>query len=102
MVSDFHKVIGKEIREQSLEMWGDKPGVILTYVGGGSLAIGMFHEFLQDPKVKIIRVQHHGNFWKDLSTLKDEKSRLIHGALTYILMNDEGNYIHDTQISNPR
>ncbi|XP_023729564.1 tryptophan synthase beta chain 1-like [Lactuca sativa] len=110
MVSDFHKVIGKEIREQSLEMWVGKPDVILAYVGGGSLAIGMFHEFLQDPEVKHIGVQisgrfkhkHHGNFWKDLSTLKDGEPGLIHGALTYILMDDEDNYIHDIQISDPR
>ncbi|MEL6456615.1 MAG: tryptophan synthase subunit beta, partial [Cyanobacteria bacterium J06623_5] len=44
MVRDFHGVIGEETRSQCLEKWGGKPDVLLACVGGGSNAMGLFHE----------------------------------------------------------
>lgn len=50
-VRDFQSVIGKETRAQCLEQFGGKPDVLLACVGGGSNAIGLFHEFVDDEDV---------------------------------------------------
>src|SRR5208283_2672307 len=54
MVRDFHRVIGLETREQILSREGRLPDAIIACVGGGSNAIGIFHPFLDDLKVKLI------------------------------------------------
>lgn len=43
-VRDFHAVISKEARRQALEKWGGKPDVLVACVGGGSNAMGLFHD----------------------------------------------------------
>ncbi|KAK1582325.1 hypothetical protein Q3G72_013990 [Acer saccharum] len=48
MVREFHAVIGKETRKQALEIWGGKLDVLVACVGGGSNAMGLFHEFVND------------------------------------------------------
>ncbi|KAJ1407922.1 Tryptophan synthase beta subunit-like PLP-dependent enzyme [Sesbania bispinosa] len=48
MVREFQAVIGKETRRQALEKWGGKPDVLVACVGGGSNAMGLFHEFIDD------------------------------------------------------
>src|SRR5579871_4601403 len=60
MVRDFHRVIGREARAQILKAEGKLPAVIIACVGGGSNAIGIFHEFLKDKKVKLIGVEAGG------------------------------------------
>lgn len=50
-VRDFQAIIGRETREQCLEQFGAKPDVLLACVGGGSNAIGLFHEFVDDKDV---------------------------------------------------
>ena len=50
MVRDFHGVIGTETRAQCLEKWGGKPDLLLACVGGGSNAMGLFHEFVKKKK----------------------------------------------------
>ena len=54
MVRDFHGVIGKETRAQCLEKWGGKPDLLLACVGGGSNAMGLFHEFVDDTEIRMI------------------------------------------------
>ncbi|KAL0362800.1 UNVERIFIED_CONTAM: Tryptophan synthase beta chain 2, chloroplastic [Sesamum calycinum] len=54
MVREFHAVIGKETRKQALEKWGGKPDVLVACVGGGSNAMGLFHEFVDDKDVRLI------------------------------------------------
>ena len=51
---DFQAVIGKEVRQQCLEKMGGNPHVLLACVGGGSNAIGLFHEFVDDADVRLI------------------------------------------------
>lgn len=51
---DFQAVIGKEVRQQCLEKMGGKPDILLACVGGGSNAIGLFHEFVDDADVRLI------------------------------------------------
>ena len=51
-VRDFQSVIGKETRAQCMEVFGGKPDVLLACVGGGSNAIGLFNEFVDDEDVR--------------------------------------------------
>lgn len=60
MVREFHAVIGKETTKQSMEKWGGKPVVVVAFVGGGSNAIGLFHEFVDDEDVRLIGVEAAG------------------------------------------
>jgi tryptophan synthase beta chain len=60
MVRDFHRVIGIEAREQMLEREGRLPDTIVACVGGGSNAMGIFHAFLGDEKVKLVGVEAGG------------------------------------------
>src|SRR2546430_9698900 len=60
MVRDFHSVIGREARRQILKAEGKLPAAIIACVGGGSNAIGIFHEFIKDKKVKLIGVEAGG------------------------------------------
>lgn len=48
MVRDFQSIIGRETRVQCLEKWGGKPDILLACVGGGSNALGLFSEFIDD------------------------------------------------------
>jgi tryptophan synthase beta chain len=60
MVRDFHRVIGVEARAQMLEREGRLPDTIVACVGGGSNAMGIFHAFLDDAKVKLVGVEAGG------------------------------------------
>ena len=60
MVREFHRVIGVEAREQILGREGRLPDAIFACVGGGSNAIGIFHPFIQDEKVKLIGIEAGG------------------------------------------
>src|ERR1700726_614133 len=57
MVRDFHKVIGEEAREQILGVEGRLPDLLIPCVGGGSDAIGLFHAFLGDTRVRMAGVE---------------------------------------------
>src|SRR6185295_9134110 len=61
MVRDFHRVIGIEARAQILAATGRLPDSIFACVGGGSNAIGIFHRFLDDRKVKLVGVEAGGH-----------------------------------------
>lgn len=56
-VRDFHACIGKETRRQALEKWGGLPDIMVACVGGGSNAMGLFHEFVEDESVRLIGVE---------------------------------------------
>jgi tryptophan synthase beta chain len=58
--ADFHAVIGQETRQQSLEKWGGSPDILLACVGGGSNAMGLFHEFVKETSVRLIGVEAAG------------------------------------------
>ncbi|MGH2413347.1 MAG: tryptophan synthase subunit beta, partial [Microcystaceae cyanobacterium] len=60
MVRDFHQIIGKETRAQCLDKWGGLPDVLIACVGGGSNAMGLFSEFIQDDSVRLIGVEAAG------------------------------------------
>ncbi|PID70720.1 tryptophan synthase subunit beta [bacterium DOLZORAL124_38_8] len=94
MVRDFQSVIGREAKQQILEQEKILPDYLVACVGGGSNAIGLFHEFLNDPKVNIIGVEPSGKSFKSgehSATLTLGKPGEIHGMFTYLLSDESGN-----------
>ncbi len=94
IVRDFQTVIGRETREQYLQLNdGRLPDVLIACVGGGSNSIGLFHPFLQDEKVRMIGVEAGGRG----PALGDHAARfegglpgVLHGTYSYVLQDDDG------------
>ncbi len=102
MVRDFHAVIGQETRAQSMEKWGGLPDILLACVGGGSNAMGLFHEFVNEPSVRLIGVEAAGegiNTDKHAATLTKGSIGVLHGAMSYLLQNEDGQVIEAHSIS---
>lgn len=102
IVRDFHAVIGKETRTQSQEKWGAIPDILLACVGGGSNAIGLFHEFVDESSVRLIGVEAAGegvNTEKHAATLTLGRIGVLHGAMSYVLQDDDGQVIEAHSIS---
>ncbi|MHC5594931.1 MAG: tryptophan synthase subunit beta [Nostoc sp.] len=102
IVRDFHAVIGVETRAQSQEKWGGLPDILLACVGGGSNAIGLFNEFVHEPTVRLIGVEAAGegvNTEKHAATLTKGKIGVLHGAMSYLLQDDDGQVIEAHSIS---
>jgi tryptophan synthase beta chain len=102
MVRDFHHVIGLETREQCLEKWGGLPDILLACVGGGSNAMGLFYEFLKDSSVRIIGVEAAGESiisGKHAATLTKGRPGVLHGAMSYLLQDQEGQVVEAHSIS---
>jgi tryptophan synthase beta chain len=86
-------VIGKETCEQILAHTGKLPDRVVACVGGGSNAIGMFHPFLNDSSVQLSGVEAAGcglDTGKHAATLSRGSAGVLHGALSYLLQNDDG------------
>jgi tryptophan synthase beta chain len=93
MVRDFHTVIGKEARAQARRMIGRLPDVVMACVGGGSNAIGLFHPFIEDKKVRIVGVEAGGHgvaSGRHGATLSSGRPGVLHGSMSYLLQNDDG------------
>ena len=99
MVRDFHRVIGQEARAQILQAEGRLPDLLVACVGGGSNAIGLFHEFLPDASVKMLGVEAGGRG----NALGEHAARLaaargfsgarpgvLQGTYTYVLQSPDG------------
>ena len=93
MVRDFNRVIGIEMREQILEKEGRLPTAIIACVGGGSNAIGAFHQFLGDKEVRLIGVEAGGRG----KSLGDHAARfdggvpgVLQGTYSYVLQDENG------------
>src|SRR3989338_1219353 len=101
MVAHFQSVIGKETKKQILEAEGRFPDLIVACVGGGSNAIGIFNEFINDKKVKLVGVEAGGagiESGKHASRFNDKKLGrigIIHGTKTFVLQDKYGQ-IHNT------
>lgn len=93
MVREFQSIIGKETRKQAMEKWGGKPDVLLACVGSGSNALGLFHEFINDEDVRLIGVEAAGfglDSGKHAATLAKGEVGVYHGAMSYLLQDEEG------------
>ncbi|BBD64433.1 tryptophan synthase beta subunit [Nostoc commune NIES-4072] len=102
IVRDFHAIIGVETRIQAQEKWGGLPDILLACVGGGSNAIGLFHEFMHEPSVRLIGVEAAGegvDTEKHAATLTKGKIGVLHGAMSYLLQDDDGQVIEAHSIS---
>jgi len=103
MVRDFHAVIGKETRAQAMEKWGGKPDILMACVGGGSNAMGLFHEFVDDEDVKLIGIEAAGEGMgpgqKHAATLTLGKPGVLHGSFSYLIQDEEGQIIEPHSIS---
>ena len=93
MVRDFNRIIGMEMRQQILEKEGRLPTAILACVGGGSNAIGAFHQFLSDKEVRLIGVEAGGRG----KALGDHAARfeggvpgVLQGTYSYVLQDEDG------------
>ena len=93
MVRDFQSVIGKEVREQLEAVEGKLPDLLMACIGGGSNALGLFHEFLDDSNVEMIAVEAAGhgiNTNKHAASLTGGKPGVLHGNKTYLLQSNTG------------
>ncbi|NEO58714.1 MAG: tryptophan synthase subunit beta [Okeania sp. SIO3B5] len=102
MVRDFHAVIGQETRSQCLEKWGGLPDILIACVGGGSNAMGLFHEFVNESSVRMIGVEAGGegvDTNKHAATLTLGRVGVLHGAMSYLLQDQEGQIIEPHSIS---
>lgn len=102
LVRDFHQVIGQETRVQCQEKWGGLPDILLACVGGGSNAMGLFYEFLKEPSVRIIGVEAAGSgveTGKHAATLTAGQPGVLHGAMSYLLQDHDGQVIEAHSIS---
>src|SRR5437773_3938463 len=93
MVRDFHTVIGRETRGQILKAEGKLPSAIIACVGGGSNAIGIFHDFIAEKKVQLIGVEAGGRG----ESLGDHAARfrgglpgVLQGTYSYVWQDEAG------------
>ena len=102
MVRDFHAVIGVETRAQCLEKFGGLPDILMACVGGGSNAMGLFHEFVHEPTVRMIGIEAAGSgveTGQHAATLTAGRVGVLHGAMSYLLQDSDGQVIEAHSIS---
>lgn len=102
IVRDFHRVIGEEARRQIHEREGRNPTEIAACVGGGSNAMGIFFEFLDQPDVKLVGVEAGGTAIKQgehAARFFGGKLGVLQGCKTYLLQNDDGQVENTHSIS---
>jgi tryptophan synthase beta chain len=102
MVRDFQAVIGREARAQVLEAAGRLPSVVVACVGGGSNAIGIFYPFAGDERVRLVGVEAGGTGVKTgrhSATLVAGSPGVLHGALSYLLQDENGQVVETHSIS---
>ncbi len=93
MERDFQSIIGKEVRSQLEEAEGKSPDLLMACIGGGSNALGLFHEFLDDTNVEMIAVEAAGHGIKTdkhAASLTGGKPGVLHGNKTYLLQSETG------------
>ncbi|MFA9485704.1 MULTISPECIES: tryptophan synthase subunit beta [unclassified Moraxella] len=101
LVRDFHAIIGREAKMQHLEKEGKNPDALVACVGGGSNAMGLFYEFLNDD-VAIYGVEaggHGVDTGKHSAPLNAGRIGVLHGNRTYLMADDEGQIIETHSIS---
>ncbi len=93
MVKHFQSIIGRETKKQIMEKDDKNPDVIIACVGGGSNAIGIFSEFIEDENVELVGVEGGGNgvnSGKTGATLSVGTEGVLHGSLSFVLQNKYG------------
>jgi tryptophan synthase beta chain len=102
IVADLQSVIGREAREQILALEGRLPATTVACVGGGSNAIGIFRGFLDDASVRLVGVEAAGegvDTGRHGASLGYGKPGVLHGSLSYLLQDDDGQVAEAHSIS---
>jgi tryptophan synthase beta chain len=93
IVRDFQSVISREAKEQILGVEGKLPAAVLACVGGGSNAIGIFYNFINNTEVKLIGCEAAGlgiNTEKHAASIAKGQVGIFHGMKSYFCQNEEG------------
>ncbi len=102
IVREFHRMIGAEAKAQIVKQAGRLPDEVIACVGGGSNAIGMFAEFIDEQQVRLVGVEpagkgvdtpYHG------ATLAAGRAGILHGCRSYLMQTDEGQVEESYSIS---
>jgi tryptophan synthase beta chain len=102
MVRDFQAVIGREAKDQILEVEGRLPDVAVACIGGGSNAMGLFYPFIDDLSVRLVGVEAAGlgvATGKHAASISAGRVGVLHGNKTYLLQDDDGQILHAHSIS---
>lgn len=102
IVRDFQSVIGREIREQSLEQIGRLPDVLVACVGGGSNSMGTFAPFLEDATVELLGAEAGGHglaSGKHAASLTGGRVGVLHGARSYLIQDEDGQVLDTHSVS---
>jgi tryptophan synthase beta chain len=102
MVRDFNSIVGKEAKQQFEKQVGGLPDALVACVGGGSNAIGLFHEFLNDESVSLYGVEAEGlgmNTGKHAASINEREVGVLHGNRTYVMSDDDGQITETHSIS---
>jgi tryptophan synthase beta chain len=99
MVRDFQSVIGREVREE-FKKRGRLPDAVVACVGGGSNSMGSFHAFVRDKHVTLFGVEAGGSgAGKNAASLIEGRKGVLHGMLTYVLQDENGQVRSTASIS---
>ena len=103
MVARFQSIISKEVKQQLLKLEGkENPNYLIANIGGGSNAIGLYYEYLENENVKIISVEAAGKgvkSGKSAATSVLGKIGIIHGSKTLLMQTKDGQIIEPYSIS---
>lgn len=102
LVRDFHAIIGRETRRQMQDQVNALPDALVACVGGGSNAIGLFHDFLNEPSVAMYGVEAGGHgieTGQHAAPLSAGRAGILHGNRTYLMADDNGQILGTHSIS---
>ena len=102
MVRNFQAIIGREVRAQMMAQEGRTPDSLVACIGGGSNAMGLFYEFLDDDNIDIHAVEAAGHgieTGKHAASLTAGGPGVLHGNRTYLLQDDDGQITEAHSIS---
>ncbi len=102
IVREFHKVISEEAKAQMIEQTGTLPDLVVACVGGGSNAIGMFADFIEDEGVELVGAEPGGEglaSGKHGATINNGTVGILHGARSYLMRNADGQVEESYSIS---
>ena len=102
IVREFHRIISEEAKAQMLERTGGLPDVVTACVGGGSNAIGMFAEFIEEPSVELVGVEPAGeglDSGKHGAPIHEGHIGILHGARSYLMRTSDGQVEESYSIS---
>lgn len=93
IVRDFQSIIGKEVRQQILQKEGKLPDALIACVGGGSNAMGLFYDFIEDSQVKLIGCEaagHGVDTKQNAATIANGSEGIFHGMKSYFCQDEYG------------